>query len=113
ETIQDDSLNVIIKKPGTPGYENSLTVILQGHMDMVCEKEESCSHDFSKDPIKLKVEGDFITAEGTTLGADNGIAVAMCLALLESKDVPHPPLEVLITADEEAGMNGAKGLDPK
>ncbi len=113
ETIQDDSLNVIIKKPGTPGYENSPTVILQGHMDMVCEKEESCSHDFSKDPIKLKVEGDFITAEGTTLGADNGIAVAMCLALLESKDVPHPPLEVLITADEEAGMNGAKGLDPK
>lgn len=112
ETIQDDALNVIIKKPGTPCYENRPTVILQGHMDMVCEKEESSNHDFSKDPIKLKVEGDFITADGTTLGADNGIAVAMCLALLESKDIPHPPLEVLITSNEESGMDGAKGLDP-
>jgi len=112
ETVQDDSLNVIIKKPGTPGYENKPTVILQGHMDMVCEKEETSDHDFSKDPIKLKVEGDFITADGTTLGADDGIAVAMCLALLESKDIPHPPLEVLITTNEESGMDGAKGLDP-
>ncbi len=112
ETIQDEALNVIIKKPATPGYENSPTVILQGHMDMVCEKEEACNHDFSKDPLKLKVEGDFITADGTTLGADNGIAVAMCLALLEAKDVPHPPLEVLLTTDEEVGMGGAKGLNP-
>jgi len=112
ETIQDEYLNVIVKKPGIAGYENSPTVILQGHMDMVCEKEEASNHDFSKDPLKLKIEGDFITAEGTTLGADNGIAVAMCLALLESEDIPHPPLEVLITTNEETGMDGAKGLDP-
>lgn len=112
ETIQDEALNVIIKKPGTEGYENSPIVILQGHMDMVCEKDENVVHDFSKDPIKLIVDGDYIKAEGTTLGADNGIAVAMALAVLESKDIPHPPLEVLITSNEEAGMNGAKGLDP-
>lgn len=113
ETIQDEVLNVIIKKPGTSGYEDSETIVLQGHMDMVCEKEESSNHDFSKDPINLKVEGDFLIAEETTLGADNGIAVAMCLALLESNDIPHPPLEVLITSNEESGMDGAKGLDPK
>lgn len=111
ETIQDDALNVIIKKPGTPGYENSPTVVIQGHMDMVCEKDETSNHDFTKDPISLKVEGDFVTADGTTLGADDGIAVAMGLALLESKDIPHPPLEVLITSDEETGMTGAHGLD--
>lgn len=113
ETIQDESLNVIIKKPGTKGYENSPTVILQGHMDMVCEKDEGVEHDFTKDPIKLKVEGDYIKAEGTTLGADNGIAVAMALAILESKDIAHPPLEVLVTSSEETGMDGAKGLDPQ
>ncbi|NLX61471.1 MAG: aminoacyl-histidine dipeptidase [Tissierellia bacterium] len=113
ETIQDKYLNVIIKKPATKGYENSPTVILQGHMDMVCEKDEGLDHDFTKDPIKLKVEGDYIKAHGTTLGADNGIAVAMALAILESKDIAHPPLEVLITSSEETGMDGAKGLDPK
>ncbi|HSH36666.1 aminoacyl-histidine dipeptidase [Schnuerera sp.] len=113
ETIQDKALNIIIKKPGTSGYENSPTVVLQGHMDMVCEKEEATIHDFSKDPLKLKVEGDFVMAEGTTLGGDNGIAVAMALALLESKDIPHPPLEVIITTNEESGMDGAKALDPK
>lgn len=112
ETIQDEALNVIIKKPGTEGYENSPTVILQGHMDMVCEKDVS-DHDFEKDPIKLKVDGDFIMAEGTTLGADNGIAVAMALAILEAKDISHPPLEVLITTCEEAGMFGAKNVNPK
>src|SRR5690554_5282590 len=113
ETIQDKALNIIIKKPGTSGYENSPTVVLQGHMDMVCEKKEATIHDFSKDPLKLKVEGDFVMAEGTTLGGDNGIAVAMALALLESKDIPHPPLEVIITTNEESGMDGAKALDPK
>lgn len=113
ETIQDEALNVIIKKPGTKGYENSPTVILQGHMDMVCEKDESVEHDFTKDPIKLIVDGDYIKAKGTTLGADNGIAVAMALAVLESKDIPHPPLEVLITSNEESGMDGAKGLNPE
>lgn len=113
ETIQDEALNIIIKKPGTTGYENSPTVVLQGHMDMVCEKEQGSNHDFSKDPISLKVERDFLKAEGTTLGADNGIAVAMCLAVLESKDIPHPPLEVLLTTNEESGMDGAMELDPK
>lgn len=113
ETIQDEALNIIIKKPGYSGYENSSIVVLQGHMDMVCEKEQDSSHDFSKDPLNLKIEGDFLKAEGTTLGADNGIAIAMCLALLESRDIPHPPLEVLLTTNEESGMDGAFALDPK
>lgn len=81
ETIQDDVMNIIIKKPGTLGYENAPTVILQGHMDMVCEKNEGTVHDFNKDPLKLYVEGDLLKAEGTTLGADNGIAVAYAMAL--------------------------------
>ncbi|WP_132996177.1 aminoacyl-histidine dipeptidase [Sporanaerobacter acetigenes] len=111
--IQDEALNVIIKKPGTKGYENLPTVVLQGHMDMVCEKDVNVCHDFSRDPLELKVDGDFISAKNTTLGADNGIAVAMCLAILESEDIPHPPLEVLATTSEETGMNGANGLDPQ
>lgn len=113
ETIQDKALNIIIKKPGTVGYENSPSVVLQGHMDMVCEKEDGSDHDFSKDPLNLKVEGDFLKADKTTLGADNGIAVAMGLAVLESKDISHPPLELLITTNEESGMDGAFELDPK
>lgn len=111
--IQDEALNVIIKKPGTKGYENSPVVVLQGHMDMVCEKDANVCHDFSRDPLELNVDGDFISAKNTTLGADNGIAVAMCLAILESEDISHPPLEVLLTTSEETGMNGANGLDPK
>lgn len=113
EFIQDEALNVIIKKPGTPGYENSPGVVIQGHMDMVCEKEPGIDHDFSKDPIRLQVIGDRITATGTTLGADDGIALAMGLALLAAKDIPHPPLEVLFTTCEETGMDGAQALDPK
>lgn len=113
DTYQDEALNIIIKKPGTKGYENSPTVVLQGHMDMVCEKDDGVDHDFSKDPIKLKVEGDFVKAQGTTLGGDNGIAVAMALAILEAEDIDHPPLEVVITTNEESGMDGAKALDPK
>lgn len=113
DTYQDEALNIIIKKPGTKGYENSPTVVLQGHMDMVCEKDDGVDHDFSKDPIKLKVEGDFVKAQGTTLGGDNGIAVAMALAILEAEDIDHPPLEVFITTNEESGMDGAKALDPK
>jgi len=108
---QDKALNVVIKKPGTKGYENAPAVILQGHMDMVCEKNAGTVHDFEKDPLKLIVEGDFLKAEGTTLGADNGAAVAMALALLDSSDVPHPPLEVLITSGEEIGLLGAAELD--
>lgn len=112
EVVQDEALNVIIKKPGTEGYENSETIILQGHMDMVAEKGEGSDHDFSKDPIEFIVDGDFVRANNTTLGADNGIAVAYALAILVSDDIPHPPLEVLITTNEENGMDGAFALDP-
>ncbi|WP_072993336.1 aminoacyl-histidine dipeptidase [Clostridium cavendishii] len=110
EAIQDEALNVIIKKPGTKGYENSPTVIIQGHMDMVCEKNKDTEHDFEKDPLKLRIEGDYIYATGTTLGADNGIAVAYGMAVLASKDLAHPPIELLVTSDEEAGMGGAMAL---
>ncbi|MBK1811366.1 aminoacyl-histidine dipeptidase [Clostridium sp. YIM B02505] len=113
DVIQDSSLNVIIKKPGTKGYENAPTVIIQGHMDMVCEKNKGTEHDFEKDPLKLRIEGDNVFATGTTLGADNGIAVAYALAILSSKEIAHPPLEVLITSDEEAGMGGAMNLSPE
>lgn len=110
EVIQDEALNVIIKKPGTKGYENSPTVIIQGHMDMVCEKNKGVDHDFEKDPIKLRIIDDMIYATDTTLGADNGIAVAYALALLNSTDIPHPPLEILLTTDEETGMSGAMAV---
>jgi len=110
EVIQDEALNVIIKKPGTEGYESSPAVIVQGHMDMVCEKSKGSTHDFSKDPLTLKIDGDILRADGTTLGADNGIAVAYGLALLGSSDIPHPPLELLVTTSEETGMDGAHAL---
>ncbi len=111
EVIQDETLNVIIKKPATSGYENSPGVILQGHMDMVCEKNKDTVHDFTKDEIKLRVEDDYLYATGTTLGADNGIAVAMGLAILASDDIPHPPLEIVYTVNEEVSMIGAMKLD--
>ncbi len=111
ETIQDDALNVIIKKPGTKGYEDHDPVIIQGHMDMVCENSETCDINFDEDPIPFEVDGDYIVAKETTLGADNGIAVAMGMALLEADDVAHPPIEFLATADEETGMTGAEALD--
>lgn len=110
QVIQDEALNVIIKKPGTKGYENSQTVIIQGHMDMVCEKNKGTDHDFEKDPLNLRVIDDMVYATDTTLGADNGIAIAYALALLDSKDIPHPPLEVLVTTDEETGMSGAMAI---
>ena len=111
EVYQDNALNVLIKKPGTQGYENSPAVIIQGHMDMVNEKNKDTVHDFDKDPLKLRVVDDYIYASGTTLGADNGIAVAMGMALLDSNDIPHPPIEVLVTSEEETGMGGAMNLD--
>lgn len=111
EVIQDEHLNILIRKPATEGYENCPGVILQGHMDMVCEKNKDADHDFEKDPIDLRIIDDMIYANGTTLGADNGIAVAMGLAVLASNDLAHPSLEVLITSNEEAGMTGANGLD--
>ncbi len=111
EVIQDKALNVIIKKPASPGYENAPTVILQGHMDMVCEKNKGTVHDFTKDPIKLRIVEDMLYAQGTTLGADDGIALAYVLALLASKDALHPSLEALFTSDEENTMSGAPALD--
>jgi dipeptidase D len=113
EVIQEDCLNVIIKKPATKGYENSKTVILQGHMDMVCVKGENSNHNFDTDPIQLIVDGDFLKAFDTTLGADNGIAIAMGLAILDSEDLEHPELEVFLTVSEETGMDGASLLDPE
>lgn len=110
ETIQDEVMNIIIKKPATKGYENAPIVILQGHMDMVCEKNEDTDHDFMKDPLKLYLEGDLLKAKGTTLGADNGIAVAYAMAVLDSTDIPHPPLEVIVTVEEETGMGGVIGF---
>ena len=110
ESIQDEALNVIIKKPGTAGYENAPTVIIQGHMDMVCEKNNGVEHDFEKDPLKLRIVDDYIYATDTTLGADNGIAVAYAMAILASNDIPHPPIEVLLTTDEETGMSGAMAI---
>ena len=109
--VQDEMNNVVIYKPGTEGYENAPTVILQGHMDMVCEKRPDVEHDFTKDGLNLSVEGDYISANGTTLGGDDGIAVAYGLAVLESDTIAHPPLEVFITVDEEIGLLGAVGFD--
>ena len=109
---QDEAGNVLIRKPATPGRENAPTVVLQGHTDMVCEKNADTVHDFEKDPITLVRDGEWITADGTTLGADNGIGVAAALAVLEDKDVVHGPLEMLFTVDEETGLTGANALKP-
>lgn len=108
---KDSANNVIIVKEATPGYELEPAIMLQGHMDMVCEKRKESTHDFLKDGIKLLIDGDFLHADDTTLGADNGIAVAYMLALLSDKDLKHPRIEAVITTDEEVGMNGAKALD--
>ncbi len=108
---QDSVNNIIIRKPGTAGYEGSEPVIIQGHLDMVCEKRPGSDHDFSKDPLKLLVEDGFVKTEDTTLGGDDGIAVAMAMAVLDSKDIPHPPIEAVFTVDEEVGMGGANAID--
>lgn len=109
--IKDSANNVIIFKNGSAGRENEEPVILQGHLDMVCEKSQGCEIDFLCDPIDIKSDGDNIYAEGTTLGADDGVAIAYCLTLLDSHDVSHPPLEVVFTTDEETGMCGAEAID--
>ncbi len=111
EYIQDEFENVVIIKEASQGYENAPPIILQGHMDMVCEKTPESNHDFMKDGIELIVDGDYLRANNTTLGADNGIAVAYALALLDDDMLKHPRLEVVITTDEEVGMDGAIGLD--
>lgn len=113
DVIQEDCLNVIIKKAGTKGYENAPTVILQGHMDMVCVKREDLNFDFLKDAIPLVVDGDMIRTKGTSLGADNGIAVAMTMAILESNELEHPPIVALMTVSEETGMDGVVNLNSK
>lgn len=109
---QDERWNVVIKKPGTAGYEASPALIIQGHIDMVCDKNEGTAHDFLKDPLQLYIDGDDIKAKGTTLGADNGIAVAYMLALLDAAEIEHPPLECVFTVEEEIGMGGATDFDP-
>lgn len=108
---QDEKNNVIIKKPASDGYENCPAVIIQGHLDMVCEKDADCQIDFFKDGLDIYVDGDFISARGTTLGGDDGIAVAMALSVLADDSLSHPQLEVLFTVDEETGMYGAEFLD--
>ncbi len=110
ETFEDKIGNIIIKKPATPGMENRTIVALQSHLDMVPQKNKDKQHDFEKDGIDMIIDGDWVTADGTTLGADNGIGVAAIMGLLASKDIPHPPLEALFTIDEETGMTGAQEL---
>ena len=109
--IQDELNNVILFGEGTCGMEDHEPVILQGHMDMVCEKDADCPIDMAKDGLDITHDGRYVFAKGTTLGADNGIAVAYALALLADKTIPHPPVEVVITVDEEIGMEGADGID--
>ena len=111
EAYQDQLNNVIIIKQATAGYENAPAVILQGHMDMVCEKAPDCEKDMEKEGLDLAVDGDTVYARGTTLGGDDGIAVAMALALLDADDIPHPRLEAVFTVDEEIGMLGAVGME--
>lgn len=108
---RDPTGNVFIKKPATPGMENKKGVVLQAHIDMVPQKNEDTDHDFAKDAIQPYIDGEWVTAKGTTLGADNGIGMASCLAVLASTEIKHGPIEVLLTIDEEAGMTGAFGLE--
>ncbi|WP_250434252.1 aminoacyl-histidine dipeptidase [Hanstruepera flava] len=110
ETVEDEVGNVIIKKPATPGMEDKMTVVMQSHLDMVHQKNNDTEFDFDTQGIDMYVDGDWVRAKGTTLGADNGLGVATIMAILESKDIPHPAIEALFTIDEETGMTGAMGL---
>lgn len=112
ETLRDEIGNVLVRKPATPGMENRKTVVLQAHMDMVPQKNSHVAHNFETDPIQAYIDGDWVTAKDTTLGADNGIGISAAMAILESKDIPHPAIEMFITVDEETGMFGAFGLKP-
>ncbi|MBO9694383.1 aminoacyl-histidine dipeptidase [Chryseobacterium sp.] len=112
ETTVDEVGNVIIKKPATAGMENRKSVVLQSHLDMVCQKNNDVNFDFETEGIKMEIDGDWVKAKGTTLGADNGLGVATIMSVLESSDIPHPALEALFTIDEETGMTGALGLKP-
>ena len=113
KAVRDKANNVIIYKPASKGYEDVAPVILQGHLDMVCQKDEKSEIDFEKDGIEIFIDGDYIKAKGTTLGADNGIAVAMAMSILERDDIQHPPIEAVFTTDEEIGMIGALALSMK
>ena len=110
ECVSDEAMNVIMRVPATPGYEDHEGVILQAHMDMVAEKDGDVQHDFLKDPIEIYVDGDFLKAKGTTLGADDGIGIAMSLAAITDKELAHPAIECLFTVDEETGLTGAMKL---
>ncbi len=112
ETLRDEAGNVLVRKPATPGMENRKPVVLQAHMDMVPQKNSGIAHDFENDPIDAYIDGEWVTARDTTLGADNGIGVAAAMAVLESTDIAHPAIEMFITVDEETGMHGAFGLQP-
>lgn len=112
EAIQDSVGNLIVRKPARPGREAAPVTLLQGHLDMVCEKNETTVHNFDKDPIKVVRDGDWLKADGTTLGADNGVGVAAALAVMESKDISHGPLEFAFTIDEETGLTGASQFAP-
>jgi dipeptidase D len=112
ETTVDEVGNVIIKKPATAGMENRKSIVLQSHLDMVCQKNSDVNFDFETEGIKMEIDGDWVKAKGTTLGADNGLGVATIMSILESSDIPHPDLEALFTIDEETGMTGALGLKP-
>lgn len=112
ETLRDEAGNVLVRKPATPGMENRKPVVLQAHMDMVPQKNSGVAHDFENDPIDAYIDGDWVTARDTTLGADNGIGLAAAMAVLESTDIVHPPIEMFVTVDEETGMHGAFGLQP-
>lgn len=111
EVHQDEANNVIIIQEATPGYESAAPIILQGHLDMVCEKEADCAKDMAREGLDLAVDGDFVYAQGTTLGGDDGIAVAMALAILDDPSIPHPRVEAVLTTEEEIGMLGAAALD--
>lgn len=112
ETTVDEVGNVIIKKPATAGMEDRKPIVLQSHLDMVCQKNNDVNFDFESEGIQMEVSGDWVKAKGTTLGADNGLGVASIMSILESDNIPHPALEALFTIDEETGMTGAKGLKP-
>lgn len=112
ETTVDEVGNVIIKKPASAGMENRKSIVLQSHLDMVCQKNNDVNFDFETEGIKMEIDGDWVKAKGTTLGADNGLGVATIMSILESSDIPHPALEALFTIDEETGMTGALGLKP-
>ncbi|MBO4518618.1 MAG: beta-Ala-His dipeptidase, partial [Paludibacteraceae bacterium] len=110
ECVADEAMNVIMRVPATPGYEDHEGVILQAHMDMVAEKDSNVQHDFLKDPIQTYVDGEFLKAKGTTLGADDGIGISMALAAITDPNLPHPAIECLFTVDEETGLTGAMKL---